>query len=164
MTAARDEEHAERGDHERDRSEGRARDVGRDDREDDRRRERAHPPNEEQRRGHERREETKEEPDRQAQVWHTNDMCRNIKTLFNFEPPATSDEVEASALQFVRKLSGFNRPSKANEEAFHLAVERVAAAAQEMLNTLVTTSPPRDREVEAQRAKDRSASRFGGSA
>jgi len=88
-------------------------------------------------------------------------MCRNIKTLFNFEPPATSDEVEASALQFVRKLSGFNRPSKANEEAFHLAVERVAAAAQEMLNTLVTTSPPRDREVEAQRAKVKAAQRFG---
>ena len=88
-------------------------------------------------------------------------MCRNIKTLFNFEPPATTDEVEAAALQFVRKLSGFNRPSKANEEAFHLAVERVAAAAQEMLNTLVTTSPPRDREVEAQRAKVKAAQRFG---
>ena len=88
-------------------------------------------------------------------------MCRNIKTLFNFEPPATSDEVEASALQFVRKLSGFNRPSKANEEAFDLAVERVAAAAQELLNTLVTTSPPRDREVEAQRAKVKAAQRFG---
>ena len=88
-------------------------------------------------------------------------MCRNIKTLFNFEPPATSDEVEASALQFVRKLSGFNRPSKANEEAFHLAVERVAAAAQEMLNTLVTTSPPRDRETEALRAKVKAAQRFG---
>ncbi len=88
-------------------------------------------------------------------------MCRNIKTLFNFEPPATSDEVEASALQFVRKLSGFNRPSKANEEAFDLAVERVAAAAQELLNTLVTTSPPRDRETEALRAKVKAAQRFG---
>ena len=88
-------------------------------------------------------------------------MCRNIKTLFNFEPPATSDEVEASALQFVRKLSGFNRPSKANEEAFDLAVERVAAAAQELLNTLVTTSPPRDRETEALRAKVKAAHRFG---
>lgn len=88
-------------------------------------------------------------------------MCRNIKTLFNFEPPATSEEVEASALQFVRKLSGFNRPSKVNEEAFDLAVERVAAAAQELLNTLVTTSPPRDREAEALRAKLKAAQRFG---
>lgn len=88
-------------------------------------------------------------------------MCRNIKTLFNFEPPATSEEVEASALQFVRKLSGFNRPSKVNEEAFDLAVERVAAAAQELLNTLVTTSPPRDRETEALRAKVKAAQRFG---
>jgi len=88
-------------------------------------------------------------------------MCRNIKTLFNFDPPATSDEVNASALQFVRKLSGFNKPSKANEEAFELAIERVAAAAQEMLNAFVTNAPPRDREVEAARAKERSAQRFG---
>lgn len=88
-------------------------------------------------------------------------MCRNIKTLFNFEPPATTDEVQASALQFVRKLSGMNKPSKANEEAFQLAVERVAAAAQEMLNTLITTAPPRDREVEAARAKARAEQRFG---
>jgi hypothetical protein len=88
-------------------------------------------------------------------------MCRNIKTLFNFEPPATTDEVEASALQFVRKVSGMNKPSKANEEAFELAVERVAAAAQEMLNTLVTHAPPRDREIEAARAKARAAERFG---
>ncbi|MBP9663695.1 MAG: DUF2277 domain-containing protein [Pyrinomonadaceae bacterium] len=88
-------------------------------------------------------------------------MCRNIKTLFNFDPPATTDEVNASALQFVRKLSGFNKPSKANEETFHIAVERVAAAAQEMLNTLATTAPPRDREVEAAKAKARSAMRFG---
>lgn len=88
-------------------------------------------------------------------------MCRNIKTLFNFDPPATTDEVQASALQFVRKLSGFNKPSKANEEAFELAVERVAAAAQEMLNTLVTNAPPRDRETEAERAKARAAQRFG---
>ena len=87
-------------------------------------------------------------------------MCRNIKTLFNFDPPATTDEVQASSLQFVRKLSGMNKPSKANEEAFELAVERVAAAAQEMLNTLVTYSPPRDREVEAARAKARAAQRF----
>ena len=88
-------------------------------------------------------------------------MCRNIKTLYNFEPPATTDEVNASALQFVRKLSGMNRPSQANVEAFELAVERVAAAAQEMLNSLVTNAPPRDRDVEAQRAKARSAIRFG---
>lgn len=88
-------------------------------------------------------------------------MCRNIKTLFNFDPPATTDEVRASALQFVRKLSGFNRPSKANEEAFELAVERVAAAAQEMLNSLVTNAPPKDRAEEAARAKARSAARFG---
>ena len=88
-------------------------------------------------------------------------MCRNIKTLFNFDPPATTDEVNASALQFVRKLSGFNKPSKVNEETFELAVERVAAAAQEMLNTLVTTAPPRDRLTEAERARDRAARRFG---
>jgi hypothetical protein len=88
-------------------------------------------------------------------------MCRNIKTLFNFDPPATSDEVQASSLQFVRKLSGMNKPSKANEEAFYLAVERVAAAAQEMLNSLVTTAPPRDRDLEAARAKERSKQRFG---
>jgi hypothetical protein len=88
-------------------------------------------------------------------------MCRNIKTLFNFDPPATTDEVSASALQFVRKLSGFNKPSKANEEAFDLAVERVSTAAQEMLNSLVTTALPRDRETEAARAKERAAVRYG---
>ncbi len=88
-------------------------------------------------------------------------MCRNIKTLFNFEPPATTDEVNASALQFVRKLSGFNKPSKSNEEAFNLAVERVSATAQEMLNSLQTNAPPRDRETEAARAKSRAAVRFG---
>ena len=88
-------------------------------------------------------------------------MCRNIKTLYNFDPPATSDEVNASALQFVRKLSGMNKPSAANREAFELAVERVAAAAQEMLNSLVTTSPPRDRDEVAARARARSAARFG---
>ncbi len=87
-------------------------------------------------------------------------MCRNIKTLFNFEPPATSDEVQASSLQFVRKLSGMNKPSKANEEVFNLAVERVAAAAQEMLNSLVTSAETRDRNVEAARAKERSRKRF----
>jgi hypothetical protein len=88
-------------------------------------------------------------------------MCRSIKTLFNFDPPATSEEVRAASLQFVRKLSGFNRPSKANEAAFDLAVERVAAAAQEMLNSLVTNSPPRDREEEAARKRELSAKRFG---
>lgn len=87
-------------------------------------------------------------------------MCRNIKTLFNFDPPATTDEVNASALQFVRKLSGMNKPSQANEEAFRLAVERVAAAAQEMLNSLTTNAPPKDRETEAALAKARSAQRF----
>jgi hypothetical protein len=88
-------------------------------------------------------------------------MCRNIKTLFNFDPPATSDEVQASSLQFVRKLSGFNKPSKANEDAFYLAIERVSAAAQEMLNSLVTNASPRDRGTEAIRAKERAALRFG---
>jgi len=88
-------------------------------------------------------------------------MCRNIKTLFNFEPPATTEEVMASSLQFVRKLSGFTRPSKANEAAFDLAVERVSAAAQELLNSLVTTAPPRDRETQAARAKERADIRFG---
>jgi hypothetical protein len=87
-------------------------------------------------------------------------MCRNIRTLFNFDPPATSDEVRAASLQFVRKLSGFNKPSMVNEEAFELALERVAAAAQEMLNSLVTASPPRDRDTEAARAKERAAKRF----
>ena len=88
-------------------------------------------------------------------------MCRNIKTLFNFDPPATSDEVLASSVQFVRKLSGFNKPSKANEAAFDLAVERVSAAAQEMLNSLVTNAPPRDRQIEAEHARARAAQRFG---
>ena len=88
-------------------------------------------------------------------------MCRNIKTLFNFDPPATTVEVRASSIQFVRKLSGFNKPSKANETAFDLAVERVSAAAQAMLNSLVTNAPPRDRETEAIRAKARAAQRFG---
>ena len=87
-------------------------------------------------------------------------MCRNIKTLFNFDPPATTNEVQASSLQFVRKLSGFNKPSKANEEAFYIAIERVAAAAQEMLNSLVTTAPPRDRETEAARAREKAAVRY----
>ncbi|MGI8811156.1 MAG: DUF2277 domain-containing protein [Pyrinomonadaceae bacterium] len=89
-------------------------------------------------------------------------MCRNIKTLFNFDPPATMDEVTASSIQFVRKLSGFSKPSKTNEAAFELAVERVAAAAQELLNSLVTNASPRNREIEAARAKVRSADRFAG--
>lgn len=88
-------------------------------------------------------------------------MCRNIKTLFNFEPPATEEEIEASSLQFVRKLSGFNKPSKANEEAFNRAVEKVTAAARELIDSLVTTAEPRDREVEAEKARQRSAERFG---
>ncbi len=87
-------------------------------------------------------------------------MCRNIKTLFNFDPPATTDEVRASSIQFVRKLSGFNKPSKANEAAFDLAVKRVSAAAQEMLNSLVTNAAPRDRETVAAQARERSARRF----
>lgn len=88
-------------------------------------------------------------------------MCRNIKTLFNFEPPATDDEVRAAALQFVRKLSGFTKPSQANEESFEDAVERVTAVARELVDSLVTQAPPRDREVEAQKARARAAKRFG---
>lgn len=88
-------------------------------------------------------------------------MCRNIKTLHNFKPPATEEEIRASSLQFVRKLSGFTKPSKANEEAFNRAVEQVAQAAKELLDSLVTTAPPRDREVEAAKARARSAERFG---
>ena len=87
-------------------------------------------------------------------------MCRNIKTLYNFEPPAMEDEIRASALQFVRKLSGFTHPSKVNEAAFERAVERVTACARELLDTLVTSSPPRDRDVEAAKARARSAARF----
>ena len=87
-------------------------------------------------------------------------MCRNIKTLHNFEPPATDEEIRASALQFVRKLSGCTRPSKANEAAFGRAVEQVAQAAHELLDALVTGAPPRDREVEAAKARARAADRF----
>jgi hypothetical protein len=87
-------------------------------------------------------------------------MCRNIKTLHNFEPPATEDEIRASALQFVRKLSGFASPSAANRVAFDRAVDQVTAAAQALLGTLVTNAPPRDREVEAIKARARSAARF----
>jgi hypothetical protein len=88
-------------------------------------------------------------------------MCRNIKTLFNFEPPATELEIRDASLQFVRKLSGFNRPSQANEAAFDKAVEEVARAARVLIGSLVTNAPPRDREVEAEKAKARSAARFG---
>jgi hypothetical protein len=88
-------------------------------------------------------------------------MCRNIKPLFNFEPPATDDEVRASALQFVRKVSGFTRPSKANEPAFNLAVDEVTDAARRLIASLVTTAPPRDREEVAARARERSAVRYG---
>jgi hypothetical protein len=88
-------------------------------------------------------------------------MCRNIKTLFNFEPPATEDEVHASALQFVRKLSGFNKPSQANEAAFDRAVAEVSETARKLLISLQTTAPSRDREIEAEKAKERSRLRFG---
>ncbi|MGY8632384.1 DUF2277 domain-containing protein [Bradyrhizobium sp. 14AA] len=88
-------------------------------------------------------------------------MCRNIKTLFNFEPPASEDEIHASALQFVRKLSGFNKPSQANEAAFDRAVAEVSEAARKLLTSLHTHAPTRDREVEAERAKERSRLRFG---
>jgi hypothetical protein len=88
-------------------------------------------------------------------------MCRNIRTLFNFEPPATEAEIRAASLQFVRKLSGFNSPSKANQAAFDQAIEEVAATATKLIYSLVTTAEPRDREVEAARARERSKARFG---
>ena len=88
-------------------------------------------------------------------------MCRNIKTLFNFEPPATEDEIHASALQFVRKLSGFNKPSQANEAAFERAVTEVSASARKLLASLHTHARSRDREIEAEKAKERSKLRFG---
>jgi len=88
-------------------------------------------------------------------------MCRNIKTLFNFEPPATDEEIRAASLQFVRKVSGFNSPSKANSAAFDRAVEDVAASARALIDALVTTADPRDREVEAARARAKAAVRFG---
>jgi hypothetical protein len=89
-------------------------------------------------------------------------MCRSIKTLFNFEPPATEVEIRDASLQFVRKLSGFNVPSKANEFAFEQAVEQVAASARLLVRTLVTTAHPKNREAEATRARQQSAARFGG--
>ena len=88
-------------------------------------------------------------------------MCRNIKTLFNFEPPATEDEVRAASLQFVRKLSGMNKPSRANQDAFDEAVDRVADVARELLCELTTNAAPRDREEEARKARARAAKRFG---
>lgn len=88
-------------------------------------------------------------------------MCRNIKPLFNFDPPSTEEEVRAAAVQFVRKVSGFTRPSQANEAAFEHAVEAVAAATQDLLGALVTAAPPRDRVVEAAKARARNARRFG---
>lgn len=88
-------------------------------------------------------------------------MCRNIKTLFNFEPPATDEEIRAASLQFVRKLSGFTSPSKANEEVFERAIDEVSAIARQLIDSLVTTSAPRDRDEWAARAKARAAERFG---
>jgi hypothetical protein len=89
-------------------------------------------------------------------------MCRNIKTLYNFEPPVTDEEIHAAALQFVRKISGFSKPSKANEAAYYAAVEAIAAASGELLAALETNAAPRDREVEAARARARAAQRFAG--
>jgi len=88
-------------------------------------------------------------------------MCRNIKTLHNFRPPATDEEIRASAIQFVRKLSGFTKPSKANEDVFNQAVEEVTEAAHKLLDSLITTAPPKDRETEALKARARAAERFG---
>ena len=88
-------------------------------------------------------------------------MCRNIKTLHNFEPPATETEIRAASLQFVRKLSGSNKPSKANQQPFDDAVDAIAAIAKELLDSLVTRAPPRSREIEAEKARRRSAARFG---
>ena len=87
-------------------------------------------------------------------------MCRNIHTLFNYEPPATRDEVRDASLQYVRKVGGFTKPSRANEDAFNRAVDEVAAATQRLLDALVTSAPPKDREVEAERARARAARRF----
>ncbi|MDX2139713.1 MAG: DUF2277 domain-containing protein [Chloroflexota bacterium] len=87
-------------------------------------------------------------------------MCRNIKPLFNFEPPVNNDEIRAAALQYVRKISGFNKPSQANAEAFEAAVEAVALATRQLMNTLETTAPPKDRAIEAAKARARSAQRF----
>ena len=88
-------------------------------------------------------------------------MCRNIRTLYNFDPPATDEEIHAAALQYVRKISGYTKPSQANEEAFYLAVEQIAQASKQLLDSLVTNAEPRDREVEAARARARAEKRFG---
>jgi hypothetical protein len=88
-------------------------------------------------------------------------MCRNIKTLFNFDPPVTADEVHAASLQFVRKITGFNKPSKANEESFETAIHEIAAISNRLLRSLETTAPPKNREEEAAKAKARAAERFG---
>ncbi|WP_168123195.1 DUF2277 domain-containing protein [Paenibacillus sp. HB172176] len=88
-------------------------------------------------------------------------MCRNIKTLFNFDPPATQEEIEAASIQFVRKLTGFNQPSQVNEEAFRLAIQEITAASEKLLSSLITNAEPRNREVEAQKARDRNEKRFG---
>jgi hypothetical protein len=88
-------------------------------------------------------------------------MCRNIKTLFNFDPPVTDDEVRAAALQFVRKISGFTKPSRANEVAFENAIDEIAASAERLLRSMDTSAPPKDREEEAAKAKARSVARFG---
>lgn len=88
-------------------------------------------------------------------------MCRNIRTLFNFDPPVTEEEVRAASLQFVRKISGFNKPSKANEGAFYAALDDIAAVSMRLLNSLETTAPPKNREEEAAKARERSAARFG---
>ena len=88
-------------------------------------------------------------------------MCRNIKTLFNFEPPVTDNEIHDASLQFVRKISGFNKPSKANEEAFNLAIEEISAASAKLLRAMETVAPPKNREEEAAKARERSAMRFG---
>lgn len=94
------------------------------------------------------------------QTLKEDEMCRNIRTLFNFDPPATDEEVRAASLQFVRKVSGFTRPSKANEPAFDRAVDEVSEIARSLLDSLVTTAPPKDREVEAAKARARAARRF----
>jgi len=88
-------------------------------------------------------------------------MCRNIRTLYNFEPPATADEIQAASLQFVRKISGFAKPSKVNEMAFSTAVEEVSLSVQRLIDSLSTATPPKDREIEALKAQERSAKRFG---
>lgn len=94
-------------------------------------------------------------------VFYDTDMCRNIRTLFNFDPPATDEEVRAASLQFVRKLSGFTRPSRANEAAFDRAVDEVSEVARRLIDALETTARPKDRGVEAARARERGARRFG---